>query len=140
MALASASKAHLPMKRSSTSVGTVCRRCLPNVARRETSDPSAGSPEDDEVYCDYEAYGFKVRNRIVRVCFFWEEWKGPIRGIKIGDSREDVVRVLGKAPTTVKDKDGVVIAYGYKLKDMGANFFANFDKNGKVVRVEVSLK
>jgi hypothetical protein len=98
------------------------------------------TPAEDDVYCDYDTYGFKVHDRIIRVCFFWEEWKKPIRGIKIGDSREDVEKVLGKAATTVKDKDGAVTAYGYELRDIGAYFFTNFDKNGKVWRVEVSMK
>ena len=90
--------------------------------------------------CDYGAYGFRVRNKVIRTCFFWADWKGPIRGIKIGDSREDVVKVLGKAPITDKDKDGVVTAYGYELKDLDSELFVNFDKDGKVWRVEVSLK
>lgn len=108
----------------------------PKDLRAERGD----TPAEDQVYCDYDAYGFKVSKGIIRVCFFWEEWQGPIRGIKIGDSREEVAKILGKAPTAVKDKDGNVTAYGYELKDMGAYFFTNFNKDGRVWRVEVSLK
>jgi hypothetical protein len=99
-----------------------------------------GTPDEDDVLFVYESVGFRVRDKVVRTCFFWSNWKGPIRGIKIGDSREDVVKVLGKAPTTDKDKDGAITAYGYDLKDLDADFFTNFDKDGKVWRVEVSLK
>jgi hypothetical protein len=95
---------------------------------------------EDDVFLGYGPYGFKVRDKVIRVCFFFRGWTGPIRGIKVGDSREDVVKVLGNAPTTVKDKDGAITAYGYGVKELGANFFANFDKDGKVWRVEVSLK
>ena len=98
------------------------------------------APAEDDVFCDYGAYGFRVRNKAIRTCFFFADWKGPIRGIKIGDSREDVVKVLGNARQPVKDKNGVVTAYGYELKDLDADFFANFDKDGKVWRVEVNLK
>ncbi len=110
-----------------------------------------GTPEDlrvlrgdtsaeDDVFCDYGAYGFRVRNKAIRTCFFFSDWKGQIRGIKIGDGLANVVKVLGNATTTSKDKDGAVTAYGYELKDLGADFFANFDKDGKVWRVEVTLK
>ena len=98
------------------------------------------TPAEDEVLCDYEAHGFRVRNKVIQSCFFWEDWKGSIRGIKIGDSREDVVKVLGTPPITVKDKKGVVTVYGYELKDLDDKFFTNFDKDGKVWRGEVSLK
>jgi hypothetical protein len=105
--------------------------------------PERGAkPEEDNVFFDYGAagYGCKVRSKVVYACFFFKDWKGTVRGIKIGDSREDVVKVLGKAPTTVNDKNGAVTAYGYELKDLDADFFANFDETGKVWRVEVSLK
>jgi hypothetical protein len=99
-----------------------------------------GTPDEDDVLCNYGTYAFRVRDKTVRTCFFWADWKGPIRGVKIGDTREDVVKVLGKAPSTDKDKDGAITAYGYDLKDLDADFFTNFDKDGKVWRVEVSLK
>jgi hypothetical protein len=99
-----------------------------------------GATEDeDDVFLGYGAYGFKVRDKVVRVCFFFRGWKGPIRGIKIGDSCEDVAKALGNPRTTVKAKDGSITAYGYQFQDLDANFFANF-KDGKVWRVEVSLK
>jgi len=102
------------------------------------ADRGATEPEDD-VFLGYGAYGFKVRDKVVRVCFFFKSWNGPIRGIKIGDGYEGVEKVLGKPRTTVKSKEGAITAYGYELKDLGANLFANF-KEGKVWRVEVSLK
>ena len=102
------------------------------------ADRGATEAEDD-VFFGYGAYGFKVRDKVVRVCFFFRAWKGPVRGVKIGDGLEDVVKLLGSPRTTVKDKNGAITAYGYELKDLNANFFANF-KEGKVWRVEVSLK
>jgi hypothetical protein len=88
-----------------------------------------------------------LRNQINRLIFwtnkaFWRhsDWKGPIRGIKIGDSRENVVKVLGNLPITVKDKEGVVTAYGYALKDLDAEFYADFDKDGKVWQAEFGIK
>jgi hypothetical protein len=96
------------------------------------------TPDEDDVICDYGTFMFRVRDRMVRRCFFRKEWKGPVHGIKIGDSREDVVKVLGTAPMTFKDKNGVVTDYGYRLKDLDVEFYANFDENGKLKRVEIS--
>ena len=97
------------------------------------------TPDEDDVLCDYGgAYGFRVRDKVIRFCFFWADWKEPIRGIKIGDSRENVVKVLGTAPITVKDKNGVITAYGYRMKDLGVEFYTDFDKDGKVKRVEIA--
>lgn len=101
---------------------------------------SRGATEDlDSVFLGYGPYGFRVRDKVVRVCFFFRGWKGIIRGIRIGDGYDDVTRVLGTPRTTVKAQDGTVTAYGYQFKDLDAEFFANF-KEGKVWRVEVSLK
>ena len=96
------------------------------------------TPDKDDVICDYGTYMFRVREKVIRCCFFRTDWKGPIRGIKIGDSREDVVKTLGTAPTTFKDKNGVVTAYGYRMKDLGVEFYTNFDEDGKVKRVEIA--
>jgi hypothetical protein len=97
------------------------------------------TPAEDDVFCHFGSFGFRVRNKTINTCFFFSRWKGPIRGIKMGDSRDDVVKVLGKPSITVKDKNGVVTAYGYKLKDIDADFLADFDENGKVTKAEVSL-
>jgi hypothetical protein len=93
--------------------------------------------DEDDVICDYGDYMFRVREKVIRCCFFRTDWKGPIRGIKIGDSREDVVKALGTAPITVKDKNGIVTAYGYRMKDLGVEFYTNFTEDGKVKRVEI---
>jgi hypothetical protein len=93
--------------------------------------------DKDYVLCDYGTYFFHVRKKVILACFFWSDWKGPIRGIKIGDSREDVVKVLGNAQITVKDKNGVVTAYGYRMKDLDVEFYTDFDKDGKVREVEI---
>ena len=89
--------------------------------------------------CDYGAYGFRVHNKVITVCFFWQQWKKTIRGIKIGDSRDAVVKLLGAAPITNKDASGAVTAYGYRLKDPNVKFWANFDASGNVNRVEIDL-
>ena len=97
------------------------------------------TPADLYVLFDYGSFGFLVRDKKVRTCFIWSEWKDPIRGIKIGDSREQVAKVLGAKPRyTEKDKDGNITAYGYDLQGIDACFFANFDEDGKLERVEIS--
>ncbi len=136
-----------PSKRpitDTTIINTCGERLFKMFARYGTPDDVRALRGDtaaqDEVLCDYGAYGFRVRDKLVRTCFFWSDWKAPVRGIKIGDSRQQVEKVLGAATITSKDKDGVLTAYGYSLNDLGADFFVNFDKDGKVWRVEVSMK
>ena len=102
------------------------------------SERGATEAEDD-VFVGYGPFGFKIQDERVRVSFFFNDWTGSIRGIRIGDSYAEVTKVLGNPATTVKNKEGVVTAYGYDLKDLGAYFFTNF-KAGNVWRVEVSLK
>ena len=93
----------------------------------------------DGVLLDYGAFGFLVRHKVVDACFFWSDWKGSIRGIKMGDSRENVVKVLGSKPRyTIRDKDNAITAYGYDLKGSDVCYFANFDDHGKLDKVEIA--
>lgn len=94
--------------------------------------------EMDRVLCDYETFMFSFRDQKIQGAFFREGWKGSILGIKIGDTREAVVKVLGTAPEIFKNKDGVITDYGYPRKDLGVEFYANFDaKTGQLIRVEI---
>jgi hypothetical protein len=97
--------------------------------------------EEDDVLFRYDDFIVRVHETTVTNCFFMSDWKGPIQGIKIGDSREDVAKVLGKPRSVVKDKDGVETAYGYGLKgtDAKLDLWANFSEEGKVKRVEIEL-
>ena len=133
-------KTQLPTQRSSTFAAAVWRRCSLSAARRQTSRPFAETrPPRTTCYASTGPTVSESATRWSKLAFSGQDWKGPIRGIKIGDSREDVVKVLGAASITFKDKDGNITAYGYELKELDAKFFANFDKDGKVWRVEVSL-
>ena len=100
------------------------------------------SPENDEVFCDYGAkgYGFEVRDKIVYTVYFFSEWTAPILGIKMGNSREEVERTLGKPNMVVRDEKDFITAYGYDLPQHNARLFANLDENGKLWRVEYGLK
>jgi hypothetical protein len=103
--------------------------------------PKRGSePAKDEVLCHYGAFGFRVRDKIIQSCFLWKEWERPIRGIKFDDSREDVVKVLGKAAVTVKNKKGDINAYAWELEDLDAYFVVDFDEGGKVWQIEIDSK
>ena len=33
-------------------------------------------PEEDDVFCDYGAYGFRVRGKVIRICFSGRDGKG----------------------------------------------------------------
>jgi hypothetical protein len=95
--------------------------------------------ELDSVTLDYGSFGFRVRDKTVRACFFWSEWKDTVRGFRIGDGREQVVKALGNKYQAEKNNDGVD-DYCYDLKDLDAMLWVDFDKDNKVVKVEVQLK
>lgn len=93
--------------------------------------------DDDDVVFNYGPFLVRVHHDTIKTCFFVSPWKGPINGINIGDSRETVVKVLGKPRMVFKNKDGVETDYGYDLKDKEVTLYANFDDEGKVKRVEI---
>jgi hypothetical protein len=96
------------------------------------------TPDEDDVLFNFGAFIIRVgKDQKINNCFILKNWKGPIRGIKIGDSREDVVKVLGNASMTFKDKNGTITDYGYRMKDLGVEFYVNFDENGNVKRVQI---
>ena len=101
--------------------------------------PRRGDKEDlDSVLCDYDTFMFSFRDQKIRGAFFRKTWKGLIMGIKIGDTREAVVKVLGTPPDIYKNDDGVITDYGYPMKNLGVKFYANFDaQTGKLIRVEI---
>lgn len=96
-------------------------------------------PDDDSVFLDYGPFGLEVRNKTVIGCYFYQEWKDTVKGVKIGDSREQVVKVLGNAPVTIKSKVGLE-SFKYDLKDNDAEMYVDFDKDNKVRKVEIQAK
>lgn len=97
-------------------------------------------PEDDRVLCDYGTFMLCLgRNQKVVDTFFRTAWKGSIMGLKIGDSRETVEKVMGAPKETYSNKDNVVTGYGYPMKDLNVTVYPAFDpQTGKLSRVEVS--
>ena len=99
--------------------------------RRATAD-------DDGVTFDYGSYGFNVHNKTVCTCFFWSGWKGTIKGVKIGDSQQDVEKVLGTVHQVDKTVSQSALGdFGYDLID--AVLWIDFDKNDKVYRADLDL-
>jgi hypothetical protein len=98
----------------------------------------ASKTQKDAVLLDYGAYGFQVREKIVRVCYFWPQWAGTVKGVKIGDTRAQVVQVLGKHQHTERNADGVD-DYAWELKDIDSDLWVVFGKDDKVVRIQVEL-
>lgn len=92
--------------------------------------------DNDDVLFNYGPFILRVHHDTITNCFFLNTWKGSIRGIRIGDSREDVVNALGK-PRIIYSKAGVETDYGYVLKDSNAMLYANFNDDGNVKRVEI---
>ena len=102
------------------------------VARGDTN-------EEDDILCEYGDFILRVHENTVQNCFFPSNWRGSIKGIQMGDSREAVIKALGKPQKVAKDKEGVETSYGYDLKDRRATLWANFNDEGNVRRVEIEL-
>ena len=102
---------------------------------------SEETPEMDTVLLEYGAFAFNVRQKTVQACYFLTGWKGKIKGINLGDSREQVVKALGDEyeNSEIKNDDGVH-DYLWELKENGGVLWVTFDKNDRVKRVAVVLK
>ena len=96
-------------------------------------------PERDAVMVKYGTFGFLVRQKTVQSCYFWPGWKGKIQGIEIGNTPEEVVKVLGKNDLSFKNSYGGD-DYGWNLKAYDAILWAQFDKDNKVWSVQVAAK
>jgi hypothetical protein len=104
-----------------------------------------GTPSDarvadskDAIILDYDSFAFMVRDKTVRVCYFWSAWNGTVKGIKIGDTREATVKVLGAQKRADKNSDGVD-DYGWEMRDYDATLWVVFDKDNKVTRIQLEL-
>jgi hypothetical protein len=99
---------------------------------------NSDDPREDTVIFSYGDWGFAIRNKTVEDCFFWT-WNDPVRGIKIGDTSDALVKVLGKPSISNKDGAGGLTGYGWNLKDLDATLYVDFDNNGKVDRIDCEL-
>src|SRR5262245_25273685 len=90
------------------------------------------SPEMDLVILEYRSFAFGIRNKTVQTCYFVRGWAGTIKGIKLGDSREQVVKTLGKEyePSDVVNNDNVY-DFAWDLKETDSLLWAIFDKQDK---------
>lgn len=100
-----------------------------------------GSCEDNqfEVTLDYGTYAFKIKSKTVIICFFWEDYKKPVRGIKIGDSSTKVISILGKPFSQFSRDDGSTIMF-WDDKENDAFFVVFLSEDGTVKRIQLELK
>lgn len=95
-------------------------------------------PELDRVLLTYGKFAFESRDRTVQACLFYSDYTETVRGIKIGEPRQQVEKVLGTEHKVEKgsqsDQD-----LGYAMKNLDATFWVDFDKDDKVRMIEVQL-
>ncbi len=99
-------------------------------------------PDSDFVIMEYHgAFAFGLREKTVGVCYFMPGWKGKIKGINLGDSREQVFKTLGDdhEDSEVKNDEGVFDCK-WELQEEEAWFWVIFDKNDKAKKVTVQVK
>jgi hypothetical protein len=89
----------------------------------------------------YGPYAFTVKNKKILGSFFFDDWKGTIKGVKYGDTKDQVVKVLGAGYSDVKGKgsDGKPFeAYGFDNKDKKVTCWLYFTGD-KVSNVQFTL-
>ena len=113
---------------------------LPNVFARfgPPEDVRASGDNDGGADLDYGSFGFKIKNKTALACFFWSDWKGPVKGVKIGDSKEQAVKVLGANKHTFKHPDGLE-DFGWDLTTPNAILWLYFDKDSKVKKIDTEI-
>ena len=89
----------------------------------------------------YGPFGFTVNEKTVNGSYFFDDWKGPFKGVKYGDSKDQAVKVLGKGFKDVKGKGSSgkdFEAYGWPLKEQKSTFWLYFTDD-KVSNVQITL-
>jgi hypothetical protein len=100
------------------------------VADADTKKPS--------VCFDYGAYGYVVRDKVVRASLFWSEWKGPVLGVTLGETSDKVIEQLGKPAILVHDAAGPEhMVWNVKDNDREYALKLDFDKDKKLDRAVV---
>ena len=100
---------------------------------------SPGNDFKDAVALDYGSFAFRVHDKTVRDCNFHQSWKGTVKGVKIGDGRDVVVKAFGEKVYSPKNSSGGE-DYGYEFKEADAIIWFLFDKDDKVRFVQIVLK
>jgi hypothetical protein len=86
---------------------------------------------------NYGAYAFRVQNKVVTGCYFFEAWTGSFNGVKRGDTKEQAIKVLGGTYTESKGKD--FDAFGWDLPAKKVRLWLYF-KDGKVDYPQIVLE
>ena len=97
---------------------------------------------DKAAILDYGSFAFSVKEKAVTGSYFFPSWKGTFKGAKYGDTKEQVVKILGDGYSDVKGKTGAgkdFEAYGWDLPEQKATFWLYFTDD-KVSRVQITLK
>ena len=95
---------------------------------------------DKEAILDYGTFAFSVKNKTVTASFFFQDWKGTIKGVKYGDDRQNLSRCWGAVSDVKAKREGKTFdAYGWELTEPKANFWLYFD-NDKVSRVQITVR
>jgi hypothetical protein len=101
-------------------------------------DLRASGDNDGGVDLDYGGFGFKIKNKAATACFFWADWKGLVKGVKIGDGKDQFVKTLGANTHIFKHPDGLQ-DYGWDLKAPDAVLWVYFEKDDKVKKIDAEL-
>jgi len=96
---------------------------------------------DNAAVLIYGPFAFTVKNKLVTGSFFFDDWKGTIKGVKYGDTKTVVVNVLGSGFRDVKGtgSDGKPFeSYAWDDKNQKATFWLYFTDD-KVSNVQITL-
>ena len=107
-------------------------------AGKKLGPPSEAYPADPGQVCvDYGSFSLLIENRTdVTGCFFWPNWQQDACGVKLADSRDEMVNKLGKPKVdqiSHADNTEILEYFNSKSKTVTQIKF----KDGKCTRVMV---
>ena len=92
--------------------------------------------DDKQAIVGSGQFGFRVKEKTVTGCCFFQSWTGSFKGSKCGDSKDQAVKTLGGTYKEIKGKD--FDAFGWKLAAQKSTFWLYF-KNDKANYPQVVL-
>lgn len=92
---------------------------------------------DDCVQFGYGDYGFLANFDIIQGCVFFPGWTKPVHGVKLGDTIDGAIRVLGNQYTQGKKPVDPAQFYSWKLPEGSRNILVYYDKDKRIDRIEI---
>ena len=106
-----------------------------------------GNPDNLNGYSDggvmvhYEDFGFHIKDKLIRMCCFFEEYDLPVNGVKLGETKASLINTLGKPDKIADDKDGKIIYLAYNIPGKDAYYVYCVNMGSEVLyKINIEFK